>query len=99
MSHIVRINGRVGVKPAKLSVQNVDQDVIRIECENNVEFWLEFNTQTRQVTGRSVLLMTYGFFYGSNKPSYRVNAYESPLGTRFRILDDTEPAFSVEVTV
>lgn len=46
------IRGRVGVEPSMLTAVSCGRHAIRIDCDNNGEFWMELNLRTLDVRGR-----------------------------------------------
>lgn len=50
----VRVAGRVGPKPFRGGAQLQSEDVLRVDCFNNPEFWLEVNLGTMDIRGQNV---------------------------------------------
>ena len=47
----MKLAGRVGMQPAKLACMQTPTG-IRVDCQNNLEFWLELNMLTGTAKGR-----------------------------------------------
>lgn len=76
---VVQATGRIGINKASLKVwQNGSK--LRIDCDNNPEFWLVFDTVTLETQGRSM---------SSVKPSF----VASKTAYGYRIDDSNNPAF------
>jgi len=59
----VRVDGNVGTEPAALTSRPVSLRVIRVDCVNNLAFWVELNMDTLDVRGHmgsSSLRARYG---------------------------------------
>lgn len=80
--------GRVGQLKADLSVWQCG-DKLRVDCANNLAFWLTLNTTTMEIEGRMVRV-TFG-------GGPRFVAVKTASG--YRVDSLTEPTFWLEINV
>lgn len=60
--NVTRLVGRVGPTPSsKLVARRMGDDWLRIDCGNNLEFWMEINVDTLEVRGRAPSSMHIGY--------------------------------------
>jgi hypothetical protein len=99
--------GRVGPKPAKLSVSETSDGHVRIDCANNSQWWMEIDVKNATVAGRGMETFDLDgkrVVGTSLEPTSKMPSYGLVLTKKHGVLhnirvdDEAEPSFWLEIS-
>ena len=93
---VVVVRGRVGLQPADLYARLVGDDIARVDCANNMPFWLELDLVTGTLRGGR------HNFPGLHRGQFRVERRRgagADAADAFRITHTACPQFWVELAL